>query len=179
MTQTPASLARMNDTEWKQLEGQRIMAALGGIAALPGAALISLGPAGAPLFATALVLVAGAYVCWLFTDGVYHMSVQARTVDKFRLFLPAMTSLGNPLSLATLVYGAGSLVCTIAGMIGAHGAWRVPVSVDVGLVLTLGVALAMLAHVLTMRRRLNRLRDVVRRHSFGWRRRQQGLDVAG
>jgi|GEM_PF-2410970 len=179
MTQTPASLARMNDTEWKQLEGQRIMAALGGIAALPGAALISLGPAGAPLFATALVLVAGAYVCWLFTDNIYHLSVLVRDRGKIRLFLPAMMSLGTPLQMSTILYGAGSLVCTIAGMIGAHGAWRVPVSVDVGLVITLGIALAMLAHVLTMHRRLNRLRDVVRRYSFVWRRRQQGLDVAG
>jgi len=174
MTQTPASLARMNDSEWKQLEGQRIMAALGGIAAIPGAGLIYLGPAGAPLFAAALVLVAGAYVSWLFTDNIYHLSVLVRDRGKIRLFLPAMMSLGTPLQMSTILYGAASLLCSIAGMIGAHGAWRVPVSVDVGLVITLIMALAMVAHVLTAHRALNRLRDVVRRYSFVWRQRQQG-----
>ncbi len=173
MTQEPASLPPMNDSEWKQLEGQRIMAALGGIAAIPGAGLIYLGAAGAPLFAAALVLVAGAYVCWLFTDNIYHLSVLVRDRGKLRLFLPAMMTLGVPLSLSTILYGAASLLCTILGMIGAHGAWRVAVTVDVGLVITLAIGLAMLAHVLTAHRRLNRLRDVVRRYSFIWRKRQQ------
>jgi hypothetical protein len=172
MTQTPASLPPMNDSEWKQLEGQRIMAALGGIAAIPGAGLIYLGAAGAPLFAAALVLVAGAYVCWLFTDNIYHLSVLVRDRGKLRLFLPAMMTLGVPLSLSTILYGAASLLCTIAGFIGAHGSWRVPVSVDVGLVVALGIGLAMLAHLLTVYRTLNRLRDVVRRYSYVYRKRQ-------
>lgn len=167
----PANVRRMDDKDVKQLEGQRIMAALGGIAAVPGAGLIYMDAPGAPLFAAALVLVAGAYVCWLFTDGVYFLSVLARNMGKFRLFFPVLNGLGQPLSVGTIMYGGASLLSTLAGFLGAHGSWRVPVSVEAGFVLAALLGLVMLGHVMWARQRLEQLRDLVRRYSYVYRRR--------
>lgn len=166
-SQKPAKLSLVNDFEWKQLEGQRIMAALGGVAAVPGAGLISTGPAGAPLFAASLMLAAAAYACWLFTDGIYHVSVQARDlIGKFQTMLPAFKSLGVPLSRMTVVYAVASVLCTIGGFFGAHGSWRTPVSVEWGFLITLALSIVVGGHVLWVQRKLSRLRSVLLRYSL-------------
>lgn len=138
----------VNDYEWKQLEGQRIMPVLGAMAAVPGAAIIAASPAGAPLFCAALMLIAAAYVFWLFTDGIYHLTVHAHKLPTYPDLLKRWMPRGLHFQLMTVLYGGGSVICTVAGFAGQHSTLRGPLSVEQGFLVLIPLSAFILSHVL-------------------------------
>ncbi len=157
----------VNDYEWKQLEGQRIMPVLGAMAAVPGAAIIAASPAGAPLFCAALMLIAAAYVFWLFTDGIYHLTVHAHKLPEYPALLKRWMPRGLHYQLMTVLYGAGSVICTVAGFAGQYSALRTPLSVEQGFLALIPLSALILSHVLWGMLRLGHARPALARARHG------------
>lgn len=166
-SQKPAKLSLVTDFEWKQLEGQRIMPVLGAVAALPGAALIAAGPAGAPLFCAALVMIAAAYIFWLFTDGIYELTVHAKALENRMELVKRWLGRGFHFQLMMVLYGAGSVICTVAGMAGEHSSLRVPVTTEQGFLLMGALMAVVLVHVLWGLKRLRAARTDLARAIHG------------
>lgn len=131
-------------TDYKTLEGQRIQALMAAVAALPGAALVASGSKGAPLFAAALVAIAGAFMCWIFTDGIYHFStVPNRSQRDWARLLRA----GYRYQWSTILYGAMSILLSISGFAGVHSGQTTTVSVAAGFWLALAFFGAVFVHI--------------------------------
>lgn len=136
---------RVTPTDYKTLEGQRIQALMGAIAALPGAALVASGPEGAPLFGAALITVAAAFMFWIFTDGIYHFStIPNRTADEWARLLRA----GYRYQRATILYGAASVFLSMAGFAGVHGGLSTGLSVTAGFLIDVVLFAVVLLHIL-------------------------------
>lgn len=136
---------RMTPTEYKNLEGQRIQAIMGAIAALPGAALVASKPEGAPLFAAALIAVAVAFLFWILTDAIYHFStIPHQTPAEWARLMRA----GYRYQWSTIGYAALSIVLTLAGFAGAHSDLRSPVTIEAGFGLAVVFFVAALLHAL-------------------------------
>jgi hypothetical protein len=146
--------------EWKELEGQRIGAALGAVGALPAAALVvgkEVGPA-SPFFALALVAVVAAYLFWMFTDSIYHLSMAP--IDEDELLL--MRRRGTPLSYACFGYGAASLLLSLFGLAAMHAGLRTTISVSDGFIVVFSVSIVILVHCFLGMRTKNQLWHVAR-----------------
>lgn len=136
--------ALMTPTEYKSLEGQRIQAVLGAVAALPGAALVASGAEGAPMFAAGLIAVAAAFMCWIYTDGVYHCSlVPNQTEAEWDRLLRA----GYRYQWGTFGYGALSIVLTLSGFAGVHSELRSPLTVGQGFMVDAIFATVVVVHI--------------------------------
>ena len=102
--------------EYKHLEGARIQPLLGAVSALPGAALVlgSGADAGAPLFVTALTLIAASYLFWMCSDAIFavqydHASAgNAAEADR-------LEKLGYHFSWGTLLMGLLRLAAQLRG----------------------------------------------------------------
>ena len=137
-----ASLTPPDD---KTLEGQRIQGVLGAVAALPGAALVASGPEGAPLFALALVAVAASYVFWILTDAiVFHMQYAPRLSRDERF---ERMRVGYRYQWATVLYGAASILLTMAGFAGVHSGVTTSIDVGTGFGIVLLLAVFVFVHV--------------------------------
>lgn len=128
----------MTDAEFKQAEGQRILAGLGAIAALPGAGLVTGTGAGAPLFAAALCCVALAYLFWLFTDGVYALSVQLKRRGALAAWRPRLLAVGIPFQAITLGAAIATVLLTLCGFAGERAGIVLPIGVQAGFAVALG-----------------------------------------
>ena len=127
--------------ESKTIEGQRLTALFGAVAALPAAALVAKGPEGAPLFVMAITCVVAAYMFWMFTDDVYEASITIRPGDPE---FPALKRVGYRFQWATFAYGGGSILMTLFGFAGIHSKLRGPLSVEQGFI-AVGVAAVLVA----------------------------------
>lgn len=159
--------------EYKSMEGQRIGAALGAIGALPAAALVlgkEVGPA-APFFALALVGIVAAYLFWLYTDGVYHLS-SAPLNEQETLVLKR---LGYHFQHACFAYGAMSLLLTLFGVAAVHSGIHTPIPIWAGFAVVLILAIAVLTHCGIAQLLRNRLFGVAQ----GAVRRARDEDIAG
>ena len=146
--------------EYKSMEGQRIGAALGAIGALPAAALVlgrEVGPA-APFFALALLCIVAAYLFWLYTDGVYHLSAAPLDVEEMSLLMRR----GYHFQYACFGYGAASLLLTLSGVAAMHSGIHTPVPIWAGFVIVLILAVIVLTHCAISQLLRNRLFDVAR-----------------
>lgn len=131
-------------TDYKTLEGQRIQGIMAAVAALPGAALVASGPAGAPFFALALGTVAAAFMFWIYTDGIYHFStIQPRNEVEWSRLLRA----GYRYQAFTVAYAAGSIFLTMSGFAAVHSGLRLPISVGTGFAIDMVLFAAVLGHV--------------------------------
>lgn len=130
--------------EYKEIEGQRVAPVLGAIAALPAAALIALGPEGAPLFALAIGFAAASYVFWILQDAMYHAScLEVCNADEYRrLSRDAYHFQG-----ANVLYAAASVLLSMAGFAGQHSTLRGPISVEIGFVVSLTAFLLVCVHI--------------------------------
>ncbi|WP_430430222.1 hypothetical protein [Oceanicaulis sp.] len=154
----------MTDAEFKQAEGQRILAGLGAIAALPGAGLVTGTGAGAPLFAAALCCVALAYLFWLYTDGVYALSVKLKQAGVLSAWMGRLLRPGRPFQVITLLSAVANVLLTLCGFAGERAGIALPISAQTGFALALGWAgvcavLALWGYVA-----MERLRAEVRAH---------------
>jgi len=152
----------MTDAEFKQAEGQRIIAGLGAIAALPGAGLVTGTGAGAPLFAAALCCVALAYLFWLFTDGVYALSVKLKQAGVLSDWMKRLLQPGRPFQLITLLSAAATVLLTLCGFAGERAGIALPISAQTGFALALGWGVLCAALSLWGYVALERLRAEVR-----------------
>lgn len=146
--------------EWKTLEGQRIGAALGAVGALPAAALVigrEVGPA-SPFFALALVAVVAAYLFWMFTDSIYHLTMTPLNQEELLL----MQRRGMPLSYACFGYGAGSLLLSLVGIAAMYSGVTTGVPIWEGFVIVVGLAIGILVHCFSGMRLKNQLWHVAR-----------------
>lgn len=162
--------------EWKSLEGQRIQGVLGAIGALPAAALVfgetaAASAPGAPLYTAAIVLTMGAYMHWIYTDGVYHISAipfrfTVEDLARYRAWeqhtlIPA----GYQFQAMTYAYGISSLLCTVLGLMGVYSSLRTGLSVEIGFVAVIVVACAVSFEIVASARRRNALTFAAREWS--------------
>jgi hypothetical protein len=137
------SIAPMNGTDFKALEGARIGAVHGAVGALPAAALVFadtplvVAP-GAPLFAAAIILVLGAYMHWNHTDTGYWLigeicagEDKEATNKKVREDLERS---GTRHVAMNYIYALASVGCTAAGFAGVYSSFRSGMSVDQGFI---------------------------------------------
>jgi len=154
--------------EWKALEGQRIQSVLGAIGALPAAALVfgddaAASAPGAPLYTAAIVLMIGAYMHWLYTDGVYHLgSIEFRFTEvDLKAFRDWETKTLHPAGYrfqwSTYAYAIASLLCTVCGLMGVYSTIRSGVSVEVGFYAVIALAACVSAEVVSSGAKRNRL----------------------
>lgn len=136
----------MTPYEKKQVEGARIMPLMGAVGALPAAGLATQGPAGAPLFALAICLVAASYAFWVYTDGIYYNAThrQHLTVPLFLRMIRA----GTRYQMAMMLYGTASVALTMLGFTGQHSTLSTGVSVNAGFVVAGVIFACVVAHVL-------------------------------
>ncbi len=130
-------MSSVTEYEWKQIEGQRIMAALGGAAALPAAGLLTGTGQGAPLFAAALASVTAAYHCWLLTDWTYHLSIKLKAADLLSLYRPRLIRFGVPAQYATLLHIVIAVIATLLGFAGERTALTTGISAEAGFIAAL------------------------------------------
>lgn len=128
----------MTDAEFKQAEGQRILAGLGAIAALPGAGLVTGTGAGAPLFAAALCCVALAYLFWLLTDAVYFLSVKLKQAGLLHNWADYLLSRAGAFPWLTLIAALLTVILTLCGFAGERAGITAPISAALGFWLALG-----------------------------------------
>lgn len=135
-------------TDFKQMEGARIMPLMGALGTLPGAALVlnkAGSECGAPLFMAALVFLAGAYLMWLCSDASFATSYENEAVGN-ALLAKKQEGVGYYFSWATLLYGIASLASTVLGFAGIHSSLRGPLSVNDGFLVVFGLTLAIAIH---------------------------------
>jgi len=152
----------MTDAEFKQAEGQRILAGLGAIAALPGAGLVTGTGAGAPLFAAALCCVALAYLFWLYTDGVYALSVHLKRRAALGAWRSRLLAVGIPFQVTTLIMAILTVLLTLCGYAGERAGIALPIDVKTGFALALGWGLVCAALAFFGQVALGRLRRAAR-----------------
>ena len=128
----------MTDAEFKQAEGQRILAGLGAITALPGAGLVTGTGAGAPLFAAALCCVALAYLFWLYTDGVYALSVHLKRRAALGAWRSRLLAVGIPFQAITLGAVIATVLLTLCGFAGERAGIALPITAQAGFAVALG-----------------------------------------
>ena len=153
--------------DWKTIEGQRVQAVLGAVGALPAAALVLSDNAavvspGAPLFLAAVVMVLGAYVHWLNTDGIYHLDSLEIVVppDMYAARVEWCRGLRKPglqYQFSTYAYAGSSMMLTIAGFAAIHTDIRLPVTVGWGFAAAGALLVVTLAEVLVARAKVNAL----------------------
>jgi len=126
--------------EFKATEGFRVQSVLASLGALPAAALVfgdsaeSVAP-GAPLYCAAILLLIGAYMHWMYTDGTFYMGFEhsASSVDEATTrWLDALYRSGARNQTMTFLYGFGNILCTLGGAAAVYGGMRLPVSVETG-----------------------------------------------
>lgn len=134
----------MTPREYKEIEGARIAPVLGAIAAVPLAGLISLKAPGAPLFALALGLSAAAYVFWMLADAMYHASCLkvCEGGEYARLRRDAYH-----FQYGTVGYGAASIFLSMLGFAGHHSTLRLPITVEAGFAIGIGLYAVVIVHV--------------------------------
>ena len=135
--------------EFKELEAARIQPLLGAISALPGAALVFSGDgasSGAPLFVLALVLIAAAYLSWMCSDAVFSVHWDNQEAGDYER-ASELETIGYYLGWATVAYGIASLTVTAFGFAAVHSTLRLPISVDLGFIITLCVSALVIAHM--------------------------------
>lgn len=157
----------MNETEYKELEGQRIQQVLGAVGALPAAMLVfGDGPgasaAGAPLFATAIALSVAALMHWNYTDAAYHLdcidhSVARGHQDILDNWRNDVEKAGRRYQGSTYFYGISSLLCSIAGVAAVYSSIRFSLSAELGFWLAGIVAMATCAEIVVAGNRRNLL----------------------
>lgn len=149
--------------EYKEIEGQRIAPVLGAIAALPAAALIALGPSGAPLFALAIGFAAVSYVFWILQDAIYHAScLEVCNASEYK----RLSRDAYHFQAGNVLYAAASVLLSIAGFAGHHSMLRVPVSVETGFILSLLMFMLVCLHVwfsVVERNAIDRMIDIASR----------------
>ena len=146
--------------EYKAMEGQRIGAVLGAIGALPAAALVlgeEVGP-GAPFLALALACVVAAYLFWLYTDGVYHLTSAPLNEGE----RAGMERIGYHFQHACFGYGVTSLLLTLFGVAAVHSGVYSTIPIWAGFLVVLVFALGIVAHCAVSQLLRNRLLDVAR-----------------
>ena len=151
----------MTDAEFKQAEGQRILAGLGAIAALPGAGLVTGTGAGAPLFAAALCCVALAYLFWLYTDGVYALSVHLKRRGALGEWRSRLLAVGIPFQAITLIAAVATVLLTLCGFAGERAGMAFPISAQTGFVIALGWGVVCAVLAVSGQLALGRLRRAV------------------
>lgn len=151
----------MTDAEFKQAEGQRILAGLGAIAALPGAGLVTGTGAGAPLFAAALCCVALAYLFWLYTDGVYALSVHLKRRGELIAWRSRLLAVGIPFQVITLLSAVATVLLTLCGFAGERAGITLPISAQTGFAIALGWGVVCAVLAVSGQLALGRLRRAV------------------
>ena len=147
--------------EMKTLEGQRIMAAMAALGALPAAALVAAkAPVGAPLFCLAIVAVLAGYVFWINTDGIYAASTYGKRLSAD--LRAEMLRVGTGYSYSVLGYCAVSMLATFGGFAAQFSKLRAPMTIEDGFLLAGALSIVGLLHVVWSVIKLNELRTKTR-----------------
>lgn len=159
MLQSERGVGVVTPGDLKEMEGRRLLALMAAMGALPGGALLTLGPSGAPLFAAALVALIGAYMFWLFTDGVYYYSQFAPVLTPDET--TQLHRSGYRYQATNFAYAAASVLLSLLGMVAEHGGVRLPIAVATGMGLAVAGALGVAVHVWIGMQRRNALARMV------------------
>ena len=153
--------------EFKATEGFRVQSVLASLGALPAAALVfgdaadSVAP-GAPLYCAAILLLIGAYMHWMYTDGTFYMGFEhsnARVDEPITRWLNDLHRSGARNQTMTFLYGFGNILCTFGGAVAVYGDIRLPVSVQTGFAIVFLLALFVFSDVFGSNLRRNYFMD--------------------
>lgn len=145
------NVKRMTPKDSKEIEGQRILPAIGGVAALPAAGLVSGGPESAALFCLALLTIAAGYWFWVLTDSYFYKHLTARSRGWGDL-IPAITERALHCQRSMIGYCVVSILASLSGFAAMHSGLRTPVSVEAGFLVLIPLGAAVIAHALLAER---------------------------